>query len=217
MHITSRSFLRNCQSILTPAPESRRDKLCFICFPWIVGTEELLGLPSEPPHHQLMLKEWHGAWHGLLAVSWVMGNVFSSLGSVIEWSSSNRISFVSGFTDFSFGPASTSEERIYSSTGQSWDFLNLYWTIKGPIDLCLSTLQLPGATETFLVMGYWGLSAVIWGINCMPLPHLSTEDFNNFMVGQDVIGVTRFPDSSETVELRYWQPISTTAWSYLDD
>lgn len=50
----------------------------------------------------------------------------------------------------------------------------------------------------------------------MPLSYLSTEGINNFMVGQGVISVTQFADSSEIVEL-YWQPISTTAWSYLDD
>lgn len=36
------------------------------------------------------------------------------------------------------------------------------------------------------------------------------------MVGQGIISVTQFADSSETVEL-YWHPISTTAWFYLDD
>ena len=65
----------------------------------------------------------------------------------------------------------------------------------------LLSLQLPGATETFPVMGHQGVLPVIQGINCMLLLHLSTEGINNFMVGQDVIGVTQFADSSETVEL----------------
>lgn len=50
-------------------------------------------------------------------------------------------------------------------------------------------------------MGHQGVLPVIQGINCMLLSHLSTEGINDFMVGQDAIGVTQFADSSETVEL----------------
>lgn len=64
----------------------------------------------------------------------------------------------------------------------------------------LLSLQLLGATKPFPVMGHWGLLHVMQGINRMQLSHLSTEGINSFMVDQDV-GVSRFADSSETVEL----------------
>lgn len=78
--------------------------------------------------------------------------------------------------------------------------------------LFLLSLQLPGATKTFPVVGHQDLLPVIQGTNCVLSP-FSSEGVNNFMVRYHWCWCA---DCSEPLEFSC-HPISTTAWLYLGD
>lgn len=141
MYVTSRlSFLRSCQSILTPVSASGKDKPWYISLLWIVRTEEPFRyssawdtLPSTNTEGVMVHGAGHQLFHGqciFLATSVQQLCDPSGATSLFLWFQTPALDLW----------RLTSEERTFYSTGQSQILANLYWTVKRLIHLFVFTL-----------------------------------------------------------------------------